>query len=144
MNYTLPEEMYTLPSNTLEIIGIIEKTPHRPFKLMLEFMVILIIMVIIFTMITATIYTLTGNQNIAATVHYIFAGVYLVVSIIGVVYFLNYDAVNPLKEKYPMVFIAWKPDEYILTTDYKVKPYYNVSDDKIIDINIEKIKTEKS
>ena len=140
MNYTLPEEMYTLPSNTLDIIGIIEKTPHRPLKIFIQILASLLIMVIIFVIITNTVYTITRNQNITNILNEIFIYGYIVCAVIGVVYVLNYDAIEPLKEKYPMVFIAWKPDKYVLTTDYKVKPHYNVFDDKIIDIDIEKLK----
>lgn len=141
MNYTLPEEMYTLPSNTLDIIGIIEKTPHRPLKIFIQILAILLIMVIICIIISNTVYTLTRNQNITNILNEIFIYGYIVCAVIGVVYVLNYDAVEPLKEKYPMVFIAWKPDKYVLTTDYKTTYYGNVSDtDRIIDIDIEKLK----
>lgn len=154
MNYTLPEEMYTLPSNTLDIIGIIEKTPHRPLKIFIQILAILLIMVIIFVIITNTVYTLTRNQNITNILNEIFIYGYIVCAVIGVVYVLNYDAIEPLKEKYPkeltplkkeypMMFIAIYPQKYVLTTNYEVIKLSQVEDgDVIMNIDMKRLRDE--
>ena len=89
---------------------------------------------------TTIIMFFTGNIFLVSTMLIL----YQIMLIIGICWALYIDTrFTLLKRKYPMEFIVWNPNKYILTTKYKVKEYDDLDDnDRIIDIDMEKLKNK--
>ena len=133
-NTTLPEEMYILHKNTLSILNTIEtieRADNEPKGL---------VNIMCFMTGTTIIMFFTGNIFLVSTMLIL----YQIMLIIGICWALYIDTrFTLLKRKYPMEFIVWNPNKYILTTKYKVKEYDDLDDnDRIIDIDMEKLKNK--
>ena len=135
-NTTLPEELYILHKNTLSILNTIEtieRADNEPKGL---------VNIMRFMTGTTIIMFFTGNIFLVSTMIIL----YQIVLAIGICWALYIDTrFTLLKRKYPMEFIVWNPYKYVLTTKYKVKEYDDLDDnDRIIDIDMEKLKNKNS
>ena len=144
MNYiNLPDNMYKLPSNTLEILNIIEKESN---KSTLEMYKLLYILMGIYCFLVVIWMILNWNAERGNSVVLVLAAI-STFYMIGIIIPYRCSAVerefNKLQEIYPIEFVIWKPTIYVITTDYKAKSYTDVlPNEKIIDIDMNRLKNE--
>lgn len=144
MNYiNLPDNMYKLPSNTLEILNIIEKESN---KSTLEMYKLLYILMGIYCFLVVIWMILNWNAERGNSVVLVLATI-STFYMIGIIIPYRCSAVerefNKLQEIYPIEFVIWKPTIYVITTDYKAKYYTDVlPNEKIIDIDMNRLRNE--
>lgn len=150
MNYiNLPDNMYKLPENAINVISTIIKKSDINTVLLTDTIFNIIGIGVILLLITIMIIVLEYSYIISHELGLIIINLLCTLFIIAGLFNICYTPyklekeLTPLKKEYPMMFIAIYPQKYVLTTNYEVIKLSQVEDgDVIMNIDMKRLRDE--
>lgn len=144
MNYiNLPDDMYKLPENAINVIStIIKKSDINTVlpDIIFNIIGIGVLLILITIMIIVLEYSYIISHELGLIIINLLCTLLIVAGLFNICYtpYKLEKELTPLKKEYPMMFIAIYPQKYVLTTNYEVKKLNEINDNDIImniDIN---------